>query len=51
MENREMYISFLKKIIACISYGDYFAVKELSQLELERLENQEKESKGNKKRS
>ncbi len=39
MESNEEYINFLKHIISCISHGDYFSVKELSQLELERLEN------------
>ena len=34
MENNKEYIKFLKQIIACISHGDYFAVKELSQLKL-----------------
>lgn len=38
MVNNETYIRFLKQIIACISCGDYYAVKELSQLELEKLE-------------
>lgn len=38
MIDDEKYISFLKKIIASISHGDYYAVKELSQLELERME-------------
>lgn len=33
----EDYIVFLKSIIACISNGDYYAVKELSNLELERM--------------
>lgn len=38
MVNDEKYITFLKRIIACISYGDYYSVKELSQLELEKME-------------
>ena len=33
----EDYIVFLKSIITCISHGDYYAVKELSNLELERM--------------
>lgn len=41
----EMYISFLKQIIACISHGDYYAVKELSQLELEKMEKKIEEQK------
>ena len=31
------YISFLKSIISCISHGDYYSVKELSTLELEKM--------------
>ncbi len=42
MINDEKYITFLKRIIACISYGDYYSVKELSMLELERMEKQMK---------
>lgn len=38
MVNDEKYITFLKRIIACISHGDYYSVKELSQLELEKME-------------
>lgn len=38
MINDEKYITFLKRIIACISHGDYYSVKELSQLELEKME-------------
>lgn len=37
MVNDEKYISFLKQIISCISHGDYYSVKELSQLELEKM--------------
>ena len=33
----EEYIAFLKSIISCISHGDYYSVKELSNLELERV--------------
>ena len=40
MINDEKYITFLKRIIACISHGDYYSVKELSQLELEKMEKQ-----------
>lgn len=45
MIEEEEYKTFLKKIIACISYGDYYAVKELSQLELDRLEKGKTEKK------
>ena len=45
MVNDEMYITFLKRIIACISHGDYYSAKELSQLELEKMEKQIKKVK------
>ncbi len=38
MVNNEKYVRFLKQIISCISHGDYYSVKELSQLELEKIE-------------
>lgn len=38
MINDEKYVTFLKRIISCISHGDYYSVKELSQLELEKME-------------
>lgn len=41
----ERYITFLKRVIACISYGDYYSVKELSQLELEKMQKQIEEKK------
>lgn len=37
MIKNEEYIAFLKSIISCISQGDYYSVKELSNLELERM--------------
>lgn len=37
MVKDEEYISFLKKIVACISHGDYYSAKELSNLELEKM--------------
>ena len=37
MIKEEDYMEFLKMIISCIRQGDYFAVKELSNLELEKL--------------
>lgn len=39
----EEYAKFLKMIIACISYGDYYTVKELSNIELEKLNKIERE--------
>ena len=41
MIDDEKYKTFLKQIIACISYGDYYSVKELSQLELDKMEERE----------
>ncbi len=38
MENEEEYVKFLKQIIACINQGDYYSAKELSQLELDKIE-------------
>ena len=38
MVKEEDYIKFLKAIISCVSHGDYYSVKELSYLELERME-------------
>lgn len=38
----EEYINFLKMIVACVSYGDYYSAKELSNLELERMRNKKK---------
>lgn len=49
MVNDEKYITFLKRVIACISHGDYYSVKELSQLELEKMENQMKQHKNSNK--
>ncbi len=45
MVNDEKYITFLKRIIACVSHGDYYSVKELSQLELEKMEEYMKNNK------
>ena len=42
MISDERYISFLKSIRACISNGDYYAVKELSNIELEKMEKENK---------
>lgn len=45
MVNDEKYITFLKRIISCVSHGDYYSVKELSQLELEKMKREVKEQK------
>ena len=42
MVKDEEYIDFLKMIVACVSYGDYYSVKELSNLELEKMYNKMK---------
>lgn len=42
MVNNEKYVNLLKNIISCISYGDYYSVKELSNLELENMKLEEK---------
>ena len=42
MVRDEDYIDFLKLIVSCISYGDYFSAKELSNLELEKMEERTK---------
>ncbi len=42
MVRDEDYIDFLKLIVSCISYGDYYSVKELSNLELEKMKHKTK---------
>ncbi len=37
MIRNEEYIDYLKKVIACVSNGDYYSVKELSVLKLDTL--------------
>ena len=43
----EEYIMFLKSIIACVDHGDYYSIKELSNLELEKMEQKSKRKKFN----
>jgi len=45
MVKDEEYIKFLKAIISCISHGDYYSVKELSHLELEKMKQKMKKQK------
>lgn len=45
MINEEKYIKFLKQIISCINHGDYYSVKELSELELEKIKKKTKKHK------
>ena len=42
MVKNEEYMSLLNSMIACVSYGDYYSIKELSNLKLENMSNQEK---------
>lgn len=42
MVSNEKYMNFLKAIISCVNYGDYFSVKELSNFELEKIIKEEK---------
>lgn len=42
MVSDERYIKFLKAIISCVSHGDYYSVKELSNLELEKMKKEHK---------
>lgn len=42
------YVRFLKAIISCINYGDYYSVKELSYLELEKTKKKIEDKKKNK---
>ena len=37
MVKNEDYTNLLKKMISCISYGDYYSVKELSNLQLDNI--------------
>ena len=35
--DEKKFEEFLRQIIACISHGDYYSVKELSQLQLDKI--------------
>lgn len=37
MVKNEEYVNLLKSMIACVNHGDYYAVKELSNLKLENI--------------
>ena len=45
MIKNEQYIEILKMMVACVSYGDYSAVKELSKLELKKMQQREEKIK------
>ena len=40
MIKNEEYINYLKKIISCVNNGDYYSIKELSILNLNKLKEQ-----------
>ena len=37
MISEEYYLNFLKCVISCVNNGDYYSIKELSALELEKM--------------
>ncbi len=37
MISEEYYLNFLKCLISCVNNGDYYSIKELSALELEKM--------------
>ena len=39
MISDEYFFNFLKSIISCVNNGDYYSIKELSVLELEKMKN------------
>lgn len=45
MVSNDKYISVLKQMDSCVSYGDYYSIKELSNLELEKIKKQKNEIK------
>ena len=47
MIKNEEYIDYLKKVISCVSNGDYYSIKELSVLKLNTLNEETKEMKKN----
>ena len=47
MIKNEEYIDYLKKVIACVSNGDYYSIKELSVLKLDTLNEETEEMKKN----
>ncbi len=43
--NEEELVKLLKSIIACVSNGDYYSIKELCMIELKKLEDKKKDKK------
>ena len=41
MKLNDEYMKFLEQIITCINHGDYYSAKELSNIELERVKQEE----------
>ncbi len=41
MKSNNEYKRFLEQIIACVNYGDYYSIKELSNIELKNLEKEQ----------
>lgn len=45
MVKNEKYVGLLKSMIACVNHGDYYSIKELSNLELENWKKEEQKVK------
>ncbi len=45
MIKNEKYIRILKSMISCINQGDYYSIKELSNLELQKMKEDEEKNK------
>ena len=50
MIKNEKYIRILKSMISCINQGDYYSIKELSNLELQKMKEDEEKKKKDKKK-
>ena len=44
MIKNEKYIRILKSMISCINQGDYYSIKELSNLELQKMKEDEEKN-------
>lgn len=42
MIKNERYIKVLKAMISCVNHGDYYSIKELSNLELQKMKEKDK---------
>ena len=45
MIKNEKYIRILKSMISCVNQGDYYSIKELSNLELQKMKKNEEQNK------